>query len=366
MRNLDPILHPSCPAIVDCSANPYDLRPAVEGIVARVEQVSHHLRTIGSDQKIVLIMGEDHERASNVLLQAGVLKSLYEKHRLVFGYEAEHSFLGTFLTDYLEGDEYDLNTQEILMLSKLDGTGSQAIKTHLALCEDKYSHQTIKSLFSSVLQMKIPFIFSDAATCGDHLDKKDPITRAFMGGIAGHMNRMTSNIPTISPKGVDIRNRVMAHLTSKFIEQHDVNLAVQQCGVAHLLGFNPDHGFRGSLTHHFIKAGHFAIPVFLQQNDVTLDDIPEESFEALSQGVFIEGLADDTFRDEPSPQKEIAFIRKIGAESETDFPILTKNQKIDICLEIEKSALDWITKARRAIALENINLRKNSKEYNLA
>ncbi len=355
MRNLDPVLHPAQPLTVDCSANPYDLRPAVAGIVARVEQVSNHLSNIGSHQKIVVIMGEDHERPSNILLQASLLKSLQEKHQLVFGYEAEHSFLGTFLTDYLEGDEYDLNTQEILMLSKLDVTGAQAIKTHLALSEDEYSQHTIKSLFYSVLQMQIPCVFSDAATCSFHLDKKDPITRAFMGGITGHTHRIASTIHTTSPKGVDIRNRVMTHLTSQFMEQHDVSLAVQQCGVAHLLGWSPDYKFNNSLTHHFTKAGHFVIPVFLQQNDVTLDDIPEESFEALSQGVFIEGLADDIFNDESSSKKEKAFIRKMGAQSETKFHVLTENEKTDICLEIESSALNWITMARRSVILEKKN-----------
>ncbi len=361
MRNLDPVLHPAQPLTVDCSANPYDLRPAVAGIVARVEQVSNHLRSIGSHQKIVVIMGEAHPMPSHILLQAAVLKALQEKHRLVFGYEEQHDFLGRAVEIFLDED---LSYAEKAALRDLDHDGKKSIMGFLSFFKAPLSPVATNLIKSFMLNSTIPYVATDAAGVRGKayiLDRNDPLTKSFIPKQAWYSPLLGRDISMILQRGLAIRNKMMAHLTADFMKAHDADIGVQHCGKVHVLGrdypfpFNfLSDKYENSLHAVFSQAGLLPIPVFLECKAFRSSKLSREGLNALNDGIPIIGLAEDKFklRRKVSLKQaldecdERTFIKKMLIESKLDLELFSPTQQLNVWKLFGKGAPLWLAKAR--------------------
>jgi hypothetical protein len=80
---------------VDCSQNPYDLRPAVNAIMAAQNWI---LDRLPKGQKLIIIMGEYHRRFLHTHLREAVLRALDQqkecdpKRSFAYGVELPSNF----------------------------------------------------------------------------------------------------------------------------------------------------------------------------------------------------------------------------------------------------------------------------------
>lgn len=299
--------------IIDCSANPHDLRPAVGGILERIAQVRAHLR---ADQALVVVLGENHGKPSNVLLAAALLGRLKDQDLPhAFGKEAPHTAPARQLHRL---SEFQYSSDEIQSFLRTDQNGSIALRTLLAQMSWEDSPVSYHSLYNYCLRHDINSRFNDAAiistNLGDILDKGDPATAQLIDKLAPSV---IGEISCKNPLGMKIRNQAMVENSKAHIQDSGAAVYVQSCGLSHVFGnMRMGDDFEDSLVGRYKQNGIAVLPVFIDNGYGRIHNIPEEAQEALANGIVIRGLSTREFS--VRSQGEAAFIERVADESRMD------------------------------------------------
>jgi hypothetical protein len=304
---------------IDCSANPLDLRPAVKGIVARVDQVSRYLRTSGSNQKIVLVMGESHFSAAHKLLQIGVIRALKDQQdlealadRMVIAHEIDHTdgvkSIKESLAAYASG-EFQIDPQGLF--ERLSPQEQWAfIIAHIHYIDTPLSSKALQIISHD---LRIPTINNDMSHTGDLLNFQSEKMQPYGDG--------TTPIHTTSPEGMAARNRFMADELIKFMQDQNAGLSIQTTGLHHVFGcLAAGHDYQSSLAAILKDKAAVVIPVI--DDGPYLDDY--EARRDHPNTICITGLSRMQFRRNAEglcDNNEAEFMRLVSTYSRIPFEI---------------------------------------------
>lgn len=295
---------------IDCSANPYDLRPAADLII---EAAGRMRAELPPGTPLVILMGEKHTCSAHIELQHMVAAKMQAQgQRFCMGYELSANTLAQVITTNMP-ELGPLDVEDILDLD-VDGVGG--LLSHMTRCveaSDAPAAQT--NLMAFCYENKIPCIFNDAArdfnNQGDgYLDMHNPFNVA--AAQACHITKK-SGIHIYGPGGIGVRNQNMAVRGIAFAASYGMDTIVQNTGRAHVLG-QKYGGFDApvqSLMQAYQAVGAAVLPVFITTSghDGGVHTIPDQRLPHLKNGVLIQGLADDEFRAESHDDgAERAFI----------------------------------------------------------
>lgn len=249
--------------LISCAANPCDLRPAVAGIMARIESVRASLRT---GQKLVVVLGETHAVASHRMLQALLLARLHEKGvsgngtRLAAGVELPHNFMVTKLADLKQP-----SLPPVLQKHFDRHIGNAGLIR--AFLDDNpliEAPQSKAFLFNVIGARGISLRFNDVAVrYGNrgsqmgvpYLDERDGATRALLNG---------ESLPVYCEDslGVNLRNKFMAKNVTAHLQAINSDVYIHMAGSAHILGDHSEGASYGESLHNLLSAeGHAVLSV---------------------------------------------------------------------------------------------------------
>ncbi|PZO79074.1 MAG: hypothetical protein DI626_11690 [Micavibrio aeruginosavorus] len=232
---------PGC--TVDCSAAPFDLRPALDAIMTAENWI---LDRMPESRKLVIVFGECHSYQTHQFLQQAVLLRHKEQaardpqKSFAYGYEFEKKFWRRYPhnidlhTEFatiqwerglnLENDYPEIYLSAYQKLAKShDLQGSQPL---IALCQRE----------------GISVSFNDAASrinlesMRSIIDADDPQVRRI---IAEHPALPRGEMYSIGADGMYLRNIAIAENAMEHIGQTDAKIYIQHCGQDHVQG-NPD------------------------------------------------------------------------------------------------------------------------------
>ncbi len=310
---------------VNCR-NPWDLTKAKNAIVDQIETVSQSLRTTGSSQKIIVLMGEDHYTTTHKMLQSKVLQEMVARHHAcVFGYEISHNYLETSL----EKSPY-FSKKIAKKIHENDPLGDVGLRWLLTF---GLLPPSTKSVFLTTLQQSIPFAVTDAAddrlgkknTDEIFLDENDPLTARF---IKARGRNVTEKISAVSSDGMAIRNSVMVENMLNALDRHGRTIGIQQCGQAHVFGdvdfrkYDEIFLYEDSLSAQFTQAGAIVIPV-LFSNSKSKGIIPRAAHESFENLVYISGIANARYAVSEA-EDELRFMAALNNSTEHRVPIMTR------------------------------------------
>lgn len=304
--------------VVDCAADPCDLRPAHDHILARVEAVGRNLR---AGQPMVILVGEYHMRPVTKLLQAMLLDTLSKdaNAKIACGIEYPHDGLGAIMN----ASGFKVSQNDYAFLSRNDRDGQRGLTVSLAAMEAESAPVTHDTLFNFCRDQKISTRFNDAAINHETmtLDHHDPLTRAVIEQYAppeipGDQIAAASNI------GMALRNIVMVQNVMTHIQDSGASIYIQHCGTDHIYGHRGDGcAYQHSLTAMFEQAGVAVIPVITCYGD-DVSSVPLAARKAFTNSVTLANLSLENFKmNDPG---EVAFIEKVAAHSGAQFPVFEK------------------------------------------
>lgn len=231
--------------VFDLKQDPYDLTPAVDHLVATVQEA------LASDQKIVLMLGEEHATISEVFfaeaLRHGLKKAGIEKP--VIAVELPHNLLEMFLPllpANIIGEEPLQKTRNALTtLKQSDPKAYNNLQT-LVCSACKWGATPITRLenlttwhadtvdirsIDLVSKMKGP------------LDYTDPTTRDYITKYAASGDAVDAeNIDARSPDGLRLRNIFMAQQINTILSEEQTRVVILKTGKWHLGGNNQKGG----------------------------------------------------------------------------------------------------------------------------
>lgn len=304
-------LTPHFGRVVDLSASPYDLRPAIDGIVA---QVIDAMEAATPDQPVVLVMGESHNVAIQKLMQQGVMKRLHQMGiPFAFGYEHSHALPQIVLKDSLPWLT-EMRMKRPYCRSLKQYFQRDPLKLAMALWPRPYAVESRDQVFAFCLKYKIATSFNDAARnrSNSYLDLTDKETRRTALLWLGEDKQ---SISLLSPDSTTIRNiktigytyRHIKRLRRSVFKNVRNPLYIHHCGFNHVLGrakFDRDQvkavtlRYEFSLSGLFARTGALTIPLIIENRDEKylsgIATIPDQAFPMLKQGILIEGL-DNTY-----------------------------------------------------------------------
>ncbi len=256
-------------ALISCAANPLDLRPAVDGIMARIEAVSAGLR---AGQKLVVLVGETHFLASHRMLQAQLIARLHEKelsgkgNSFAVGVELPHNFMALKLSD--------------MKLSSLSPAVQRHFDRHMgsaglisAFLDDNpliAAPQSKSFLLNTIGARGISLRFHDVAVRYETqdsiggvpcLDDRDDATRALIE-TSDTSDMPEGHIFCGDFPGMNLRNKFMAENVAAHMKAIDADVYIHMAGSAHLLGdCSEGVSYEKSLHNLLTAEGHAVLSV---------------------------------------------------------------------------------------------------------
>lgn len=285
---------------IDCSANPYDLRPASDIILRAAHDVR---KTLPDDRPLVILMAENHDMPAHIELQHMVASRLLAQNlQFVFGLERPHN-RWSFLAD--KGMNKAVPSGLYYRPGNYDPCGQAVLSAYLGFDGDAAAPVSHGNLLAFYYDRKISTIFNDAASKAGILDFEDPFTSSLARDDLKHGNAADLS----DADCMAIRNTAMAHSGVERAGTQQKNIIVQQAGYAHLFGWAQEGcGYETSLCTAYRKAGASVLPVFITTQQATLNILPEAAYQELGRTVVIDGLARDAFYSGGDSQAERDFI----------------------------------------------------------
>ena len=239
---------------IDVEDNRLDLRPIVQAIMAAENWI---LDRIPEDQKLVVILGEDHSLMWHTALQQAVISAhlaAAERRKgrnFAFGYELPHNNAVSAASD----DNPD------------------------------WADEGNKNLFRFCLEQGVNLQFNDVSHYQDGydlvFDQQDAFTRDIIAKHAPEsldqkLYRLTANHNYSA--GLKLSNIAMVAKAGEHMQRTDARIYLQDCGYSHALGdYDFKHSYDDSLAAFFKRAG-FAVLTVFPSIDHYPDDIPDVAF----------------------------------------------------------------------------------------
>lgn len=330
-------------AVVDCAADPCDLRPAKEHILARIDAASRNLRDA---QAIVILVGEYHMRPVSKLLQTMVLDHLGQDPdlKIACGLEYSHDGLGMLM----ESSGFAVTQPAYAALAQNDKDGQRGLTTSLAALTLEDAPITNDTLLDFCRRHSISSRFNDAAVNREtlNLDAQDPLTRAVIEQYAPP-EIPANDIPVESNVGMALRNIIMVQNIMAHIRDTGASIYVQQCGNDHVYGHRGDGcAYEHSLCAMFEQVGIVTIPVLTCDGD-DVSTVPLAAKKAFANSVTLANLSLENFR--AGEDGEVTFIQKVAAHSGTQFDVFEKNTPAHrgVLGALVNDAPSWLAELKR-------------------
>ncbi len=296
--------------VISCADNPYDLRPALEGIITRVEQVRASLR---KDQPLFILIGEDHGMDAHRTLPAMLMETLISSkgmnsESLALGMEFPHSMLGSILDKCFK---QPLSLLDRAKVSAKDPRGEHLLSAFLAACDAPVAHHTLFNFCRekniSVRAIDIPIVHGSSPKT---LDSDDPTARDLIERHAPQW--IGKSVAAEGQTGVDLRNLAMLEHAEIHARDAGAKIYMLQCGKGHLFE-NPSCS--KTLTARFSEAGAAVLSVFMSDSLYGVDKISPRALDTLAGHVIITGMAQNKFSG------QVNFIRKLSTQSGIAVPV---------------------------------------------
>jgi len=291
--------------------NPYDLQPAIDALMERVEQT----RAALPDKKLVIPIGEYHNLYSHDRFQAEFIKALAMQYpgQLACGSEREHNYEADSLQNmkqdtaeerqayrdvqrdiYVEDVRYShlpnlkIEISKVLSISR--GMNDAAYVTRRVPLEVRHSDSRQGSFFRGIPEI-------------DYCDLSDKETYDFVQSMYGYVPPQDTLIRyseidlSVMREGLKVSNGFMAHKIGQHFTDSAAHIYVQNCGAGHLAGdLEVDgYGYKDGLVYALEKKGYAVLPVLLG----SIWKVPPEGRGAMyEKGVIVRGLDDSTDPDE--------------------------------------------------------------------
>lgn len=212
--------------------------------------------------KLYVIMGEEHETVSHLMLQAGLVencaatyreKALSPVYRPLFAWEQPYNKLVNYLrTPY----GLSLDDKAGLRLCQRDHLGHVFARAVLANNTYCYAPQSTNRLFDVLLRTKTPLTMIDAGRKRNKwLSENDPVSNKIIKQRYTKVDLVDNPVnveeTAIDKPGMQIRNAVMAVRTKQAAHYHKAGIIIAGTGLAHLgdkrYGLLFDTSFPGEL-----------------------------------------------------------------------------------------------------------------------
>lgn len=250
--------------------NPFDLRPLLKSIMTTQNWI---LDRMPKGQKLVILLSEDHDTHTQILLQQAIIRQLAdqrEKHpdlSYAFGYEGSHNTFFKNRTNYTVADDH---------------------KTPLFLtgpvpAEREEKMIPFKSLFNACRETKTSVSLNDVATKKPapgskrvaDFDQADPLTQSLVKKHAPQylgkdIPRATEFLDNGIPlaEGLRLSNLMILENALRHIERTNSRIYVQHAGGNHIFGFKnklfeagKPYEYSDSLSALFEKQGLVVLPI---------------------------------------------------------------------------------------------------------
>lgn len=347
--------------LLSCAANMHDLRPAVDGIMARIEQAGACLQ---AEQKLVVLVGETHSVASHRLLQMQLIARLHERmaaqgKEIAAGFELPHNFA----TQKMAG----------MKIPPLSPLMQDCLKRHMgssglirAFLDDNPLTEAPRSksfLLHNIGARDISTRFHDVAVsyqaegmdgCAGIpcFDQSDTATRNLTATLSP-----PEDVICESALGMKLRNDFMVCNVSAHIQAVKPDIYMHIAGSAHILG---DHGeelaYEDSLHKQLLDRGYAVLSVVLLEGGVMGMDHWQTSVlsrraqeEGLPDTVLVTDMARQRFYSH-EPDKECQFIKSVMLQSaahDVARPMHQKSWKRQV-LAFKNEVPRWIAGARES------------------
>ncbi len=285
---------------VDCSANPLDLRPAVDTILHAIEE---KLPSASPEKPLVVLFGEAHDTPAQIQLLPLVAEQFAAQgHHFSIAIEMEHNF-------WLGCRHNTPRTLREMPGYQYDPDGLAALSAFLNTWLPQYAPLSNLDLMATFYRIvsdsdgRVKALFNDAAREGSiygliTLDFDDPLTKR-----AGKQSRFQgslkrNNCPYGSPEGMAIRNQAMAQSAMDHARSHKIPIIFQKTGASHVLGnTKKGNAFEASLYSLFSDKGAQALAIYptSRRHGPTLNTPPPEARDAFRHTVVIDGLSEKSF-----------------------------------------------------------------------
>jgi hypothetical protein len=338
------------PRIVDCSDNPFDLRPALDALQAEIERRS-------AEGPLVVLLAERHTLPSRVIMGQALMSRLLRTgtSSIAYGIEQDHNMVEQILT----------RAMNIAVPPELKGQITEADRDgrHLARAFSAvHGHPqgggpaALLSALDFCLQNQIPVHANDIAKIYPNLDLSDPMTCDLLKGY----DLGARDIDVRAPFGVALRNMTGLKNVSRRMQDNNIDCYIQAAGAAHLFGRKGQggHPYSSSLCAVFKEAGINILPVFLTTKDFGLRDIPGGAAEVLRDAVIIKGLDETEFDYRRSDGGQSAYLKDLDRESGGEIgvrPRMTAEEHAMLCEELMAEIPEWCHKAPAPAAIPQLN-----------
>lgn len=361
--------------VISCAADPCDLRPAINGIMAQIELVSLSLR---KNQPLIVIVGEDHTSSIPHLLRLMLLDCLKNKNNgdsdrsVMFSIERPRNTLGDYIKVFVPNELKE-------EMSNNDIEGQNALAAILAGHPPPYAPVSMLTQYYHCYKNGISSHFTDLARIEDYskdinhpnvwIDQSDLATRDI---VARHTPRLLGqNIDAQGQQGVRLRNLAMVERTMLAQSKTKTPLVLMQAGFAHLFGMKkrPDNGepldYHYSLCSLFKKAGAAILQIVTTYDD-KLETIPNAARRAFSSSIIVTDTARNRYTQPQHPMMnfsffhpeldvgEVDFIKIVAEKSKHKFEIFDPSDPTN---KARKDISAWV-KARTPRWIENASNKK--------
>ena len=164
---------------LDCSSNPYDLRPARDLII----QAAYALREKTPNNKpVVIVIGEPHRMSSRLALIQMVTSSLLaSENRLTVSLENEHNKWSHIASRAERGMGMHIPSGLFYMPQKYDTGGQALLSADLGFEGIDGASVAYDNFLAFCLRKEIPTIYSEAAKDDlGNLDMRDSVTASIV------------------------------------------------------------------------------------------------------------------------------------------------------------------------------------------
>lgn len=297
----DPLELPAELSNVSCHKDPFNITPAANAIMAAEERI---LERIPSDQKLVILMGENHSYHVNKLLMGAILKEQTarqkenpQKYSFALGYEGPYNITKL------------ISRQTILNESERD---CPAMAFAALTPDQKYESQD--TLFKICLAEKISTRFNDIASVrigpASLIDVDDPLTKDIIQKHRPDLAKVQVILRApmlFSPAldcddGLALSNLAIVQNAMDHLKETNARIYIQHCGTAHM--FAPKQQKKDfSLKALFEKQGAYVLPVFTHYEHTLKNTRPDRHEQKYT--LKISGLDKGDV-----PEKDFAELRK--------------------------------------------------------
>lgn len=314
---------------IDCSADPYDVRPALDAIQ---ERIAHRMKP----GPLVVLMGQLHNRPIHHLVgQALMARLLKSGASIAYGMESPHNSLRSALINHM-----DMPVDLAKKIADSDHNGSKLLRIFRECVDPDSSIQAQSNVAAWCGKQSVPFHVNDVAKSWFGINIYEPLTNELVKRFP------IENTSLVSSEGVALRNRMIQQNVIRHIQDSNVDIYIQQTGNGHLYGlseFNDE--YKDSLVFRFLEAGINVLPVFMEASDFDISVTPASAKAQLKKGLTISGLAEEAFEGYSCGEEE--FVQKLSRHSNGEIEIVTPEKLTEDLLE------SWIEEVTERNTLNN-------------